>query len=95
MYRAGFYRTVIPPPLTTLYGRTRDADFGAPALKAVRQPIIDADLCRRTIDNRINSIRRVFKWSVENEFVPPTFTMRPRRSRRSSSGAATFGRLDP
>ncbi|TWT44528.1 hypothetical protein RAS1_09430 [Phycisphaerae bacterium RAS1] len=57
-------------PLTTLYGRTRVADFGPSALKAVRQAMIDTDLCRRTINNRINRIRRVFKWGVENEFVP-------------------------
>lgn len=57
-------------PLTTLYGRTRVADFGPSSLKAVRQAMIDADLCRRTINNRINRIRRVFKWGVENELVP-------------------------
>jgi len=57
-------------PLTTLYGRTRVADFGPSGLKVVRQAMIDADLCRRTINNRINRIRRVFKWGVENELVP-------------------------
>lgn len=57
-------------PLTALYGRTRVADFGPSSLKAVRQAMIDADLCRRTINNRINRIRRVFKWGVENELVP-------------------------
>lgn len=57
-------------PLTTLYGRTRVADFGPSSLKAVRQAMIDADLCRRTINNRINRIRRVFKWGVESELVP-------------------------
>ena len=57
-------------PLTNLYGRTRVADFGPSALKAVRQAMIDGELCRRTINNRINRIRRVFKWGVENELVP-------------------------
>ncbi len=57
-------------PLTTLYGRTRVADFGPSSLKAVRQAMIETDLCRRTINNRINRIRRVFKWGVENELVP-------------------------
>ncbi len=57
-------------PLTTMYGRTRVADFGPSSLKAVRQAMIDADLCRRTINNRINRVRRVFKWGVENELVP-------------------------
>lgn len=57
-------------PLTTLYGRTRVADFGPSALKAVRQAMMDADLCRRTINSRINRIRQVLKWGVENELVP-------------------------
>ncbi len=57
-------------PLTALYGRARVGEFGPTELKAVRQAMIDSNLCRRTINNRINRIRRVFKWGVENEFVP-------------------------
>lgn len=57
-------------PLTTLYGRTCIIDFGPAALKAVRQAMIGANLCRKTINSRINRIRRIFKWGVENEFVP-------------------------
>jgi integrase len=45
--------------------------IGPLALKAVRQTMIDHDLCRRHINQRINRIRRVFKWGVENEIVPP------------------------
>ncbi|MBK8269384.1 MAG: site-specific integrase [Planctomycetes bacterium] len=56
-------------PLTALYGRARVCEFGPSELKAVRQAMIDSNLCRRTINNRINRIRRVFKWGVENEFV--------------------------
>lgn len=48
-------------PLANLYGRTRVANFGPSALKAVRQAMIDSELCRRTINNRINRIRRVCK----------------------------------
>ncbi|MBA5868087.1 MAG: tyrosine-type recombinase/integrase [Nitrospira sp. CR1.3] len=58
-------------PLTQLYGKVRVEDFGPSALKAVRQAMIDANLCRGTINSRINRIRRVFKWGVENELVPP------------------------
>lgn len=57
-------------PLTALYGRAHVGEFGPSQLKGVRQAMIDSNLCRRTINNRINRIRRVFKWGVENEFVP-------------------------
>lgn len=59
-------------PLKALYARTNVADFGPRALKAVRQKMIDADLARTTINQRINRIRHVFKWGVENDLVPPS-----------------------
>lgn len=46
-------------------------DFGPAALKAVRQKMIEAKLSRRVINGRINRIRRVFKWGVENQLVAP------------------------
>jgi integrase len=30
------------------------------------------DCCRRTVNQRVNRIRHVFKWAVENELVPPS-----------------------
>jgi integrase len=58
-------------PLRRLYGHTPAASFGPLALKAVRQAMIDADLCRKNINRRIGRVKRVFKWGVENELVPP------------------------
>lgn len=57
--------------LRRLYGHTPAADFGPSALKAVRQAMIDAELARTTINQRIGRVVRVFKWGVENELVPP------------------------
>lgn len=57
-------------PLQTLYGMTAVSEFGPTALKAVRQHMIKAKLSRTVINGRINRIRRVFKWGVENELVP-------------------------
>jgi len=54
-----------------LYGMTPVAEFGPKALKAVRQKMIAAKLSRRVINGRINRIRRVFKWGVENQLVAP------------------------
>ena len=58
--------------LKTLYGRTRAADFGPLALKAVRQQMIDARLARATVNKGVNRIRRVFKWAVENQLIEPS-----------------------
>lgn len=59
-------------PLADLYGDTAAAGFGPKSLKAVRQTIIDADLCRTTINARVNRIRRIFKWGVESHLVSAT-----------------------
>ena len=58
-------------PLVELYGDSHIAAFGPRALKTVRQAMIDADLCRKTINGRINRIRRMFRWGVENQMVSP------------------------
>ncbi len=58
-------------PLRALYGKTLVRDFGPLALKAVRQYMIDhEDLSRGVINNRINRIRRVFKWAVSEQLAP-------------------------
>jgi hypothetical protein len=40
-------------PLRRLYGNTSAKDFGPLALKAVRQAMIDAGLCRRSINRHV------------------------------------------
>ncbi len=57
--------------LQALYGMTPVNDFGPMALKAVRQKMIKSKLSRRVINFRVNRIRRVFKWGVENQLVAP------------------------
>src|SRR5688500_3728919 len=57
-------------PLKELYGTTPAADFGPLALKAVRQKLIDANLCRTTINQRVGCIKRIFKWAASEELVP-------------------------
>ncbi len=51
-------------------GRTRAREFGPKLLKAVRQRMIDAGLCRKTINTGIGRIRRMFRWAVAEELVP-------------------------
>lgn len=59
-------------PLLDLYGESSILEFGPLALKAVREEMINRDLCRATINQNIGKIRRMFKWGVENELVPET-----------------------
>lgn len=58
-------------PLQSLYGMTPVAKFGPTAFKAVREQMIASKLSRTVINIRMNRVRRVFKWGVENELVAP------------------------
>lgn len=59
-------------PLSKLYANARVAEFKPAGLKAIRQAMIDARLSRKVVNARVNRIRRVFKWGVENDFVEPS-----------------------
>lgn len=53
-----------------LYGDTPAADFGPLALKAVRQKFISMGWCRRTVNQNVERLRRMFKWAVAEELIP-------------------------
>jgi len=54
-----------------LYGTTQAAEFGPLALKACRLQFLMRDQNRRTINQNVGRVKRMFRWSVENELVPP------------------------
>jgi len=54
-----------------LYGRTEAAEFGPLALQAVQQRMVDAGLSRGVINKACGRIKRVFKWGVAHEMIPP------------------------
>lgn len=56
-------------PVKELYGTTPAIEFGPRALKAVRQKMIEANLCRRNINSRLGRIRRVFRWAASEELI--------------------------
>ena len=66
-------------PLLDLYGRTLAREFGPKALQALRETLVKAKddktskakLCRNVINQRIDHIKRVFRWGVGEELVPP------------------------
>ncbi|MBM4010967.1 MAG: site-specific integrase [Planctomycetes bacterium] len=79
-FAAGYY---LPPsreiegitlalrPLKEKYGHTLAADFGPLALRAVRDGWVRAGLARKHINARVGKIRRLFKFAVAHELVPP------------------------
>jgi hypothetical protein len=58
--------------LRDLYGRTSAAAFGPLALKAVREKLVASEWCRGIINQRVDRIKRAFRWAVEQEIVSPT-----------------------
>jgi integrase len=58
-------------PLRHTYGHTPAREFGPLALRTVRAGMVKAGLCRAVVNNRVNRIRRAFKWAASYELVPP------------------------
>lgn len=58
-------------PLKQQYGHTLAADFGPLSLRAVRDGWVRAGLARKHINARVGKIRRLFKFAVSHELVPP------------------------
>ena len=69
-------------PLRHLYGTLPAAEFGPLKFKAVRLLLVDGyehgkyghqnPVCRRTVNHRMERIRRLFRWATENELIPPS-----------------------
>jgi integrase len=57
-------------PVRELYGTSRATAFGPLALRAVRQHMIAAGLCRTSINHHIERVKRVFRWAASEEMVP-------------------------
>lgn len=56
--------------LRRLYGDTPAKEFGPLRLRAVREEMLKADLCRTTINARVHRIRRAFRWAASMELIP-------------------------
>jgi integrase len=59
-------------PLRALYAKSSVEDFGPLALKTIRKGFINKGYARLHINHQIGRIKRIFKWGVENELVPPS-----------------------
>ena len=58
-------------PLRELYAHTPAREFGPLALRTLQQHLVEAGLCRKQVNARINRLRRIFKWAVSYELLPP------------------------
>jgi len=59
-------------PVKELYGRQPAEEFGPLALEAVRNRMIDIGWARGNINRSIDRVRRLFRWGVRKQLVPPS-----------------------
>jgi len=57
--------------LRHLYGREAASEFGPVKLKALRDSWISDGLARSTINANVGRVRRMFRWAVAEELLPP------------------------
>lgn len=62
--------------LKQLYGNTAAREFGPLALQVVRDGFIAAGWNRTYCNQQTLRVRRIFRWAVEQEIVPPTDKVR-------------------
>ena len=58
-------------PLLTLYAELPAAEFSPKKLDAVRQRMVAHGHCRAKVNHHVQRLRRMFRWGVEKELVPP------------------------
>jgi integrase len=56
--------------LVEMFGTTPAEEFGPLDLKTLRTRMVEGGLKRKTINDRIGVIRRMFKWAASEELVP-------------------------
>ena len=81
--------------LNDLYGKQPISQFTPTMLKTLRRQLIDAGLCRRTINARIGIIRHIFCWGCEEEIVPADIAGALRMVRRLQAGQTSAHDYDP
>lgn len=57
--------------LKGVYGGAPATEFGPVALRGLRHAMIGRDLCRNVINQRVCVVKRIFRWAVADERVPP------------------------
>ncbi len=58
-------------PLLELYETSRVSDFGPLKLKVIRERMVQRGWCRRRVNEMTRRLKRMFRWGVGEELVPP------------------------
>jgi integrase len=58
-------------PLLALFFDRLASEFGPKSLQLYRQRLIDSDLSRRVVNERVGIVRRAFRWAAREERIPP------------------------
>jgi len=82
-------------PLRAMYGATPAAEFGPRKLAAVRESMIRGGLSRKVINQRIDRLKRVFKWAAAEEQVPVTVYQSLRTLTGLRAGRSAARETDP
>jgi integrase len=57
-------------PLKAMFGPVSARDFGPLRLQTLQQALAKSGLCRRTVNQRIKRVVRVFAWAESQELIP-------------------------
>lgn len=82
-------------PLLELHASTLAGEIGPMALREVRQRMVEAGLARKTINQRIGRIKRLFRWGVEHELVAPAVYQALAAVRGLQAGRTEARETDP
>lgn len=62
--------------VTSFYGRLPAKEFGPQAMKALTHRMIDLDWSRKFVNDNIATIKRMIRWGVVEELIPPEIFQR-------------------
>ena len=83
-------------PLNRYFGRLPAREFGPKRLRELQSNLVDEGrLSRQVINRRINRVRRIFKWAVAEELVPPSVSEGLRAVRELAKGRTTARERPP
>ncbi|HEV7280668.1 MAG TPA: site-specific integrase [Pirellulaceae bacterium] len=83
-------------PLNRMFGNLPARQFGPKRLRELQAKLVEERrLSRQVINRRINRVRRIFKWAVAEELVPPSLYEGLRAVRELVRGRTTARECEP
>lgn len=91
---AGTFRQVVRR-LDALAGSLRALDFGPRQLAALRDAMAAEGLARRHVNEQVNRVRRIWRWAVAGELLPPASLQALRAVAHLARGRTTAPEEEP